>query len=73
MGDFGELNLDEERGVSSDKKVMIVEDDDEIRHLLQAILEKEGFRHESAADGEAGLSKIRECKPDLIILDMMTA
>jgi len=52
------------------KLILIVEDDDSSRELMEAILKKEGFRLAGARDGEDGLEKARELKPDLILLDM---
>ncbi|MFC1663555.1 PleD family two-component system response regulator [Patescibacteria group bacterium] len=53
------------------KKVLIVEDEDLIRDLLEKKLQKEGYLVSVAADGEEGLKKIREVKPDLILLDIV--
>ena len=51
--------------------VLIVEDDQHIRELLQMYLEKEGYRVSTAADGGKGLQTFREEKPDLVLLDLM--
>ncbi len=51
--------------------VLVVEDDQNIRELLQMYLEKEGYAVTVAADGELGLSKFRAIKPDLVLLDLM--
>lgn len=56
---------------SSDKLVMIVDDDDSIRELLEFMVKQEGFRVETAGDGEEGLRKIQALNPDLVILDLM--
>lgn len=55
----------------SDKLVLIVDDDDSVRELIEFIVKKEGFRIEKAADGEEALSKARAVNPDLILLDLM--
>jgi DNA-binding response OmpR family regulator len=55
----------------SDHLIMVVDDDDSVRELLEFIVKKEGFKVETAADGEEGLHKIRELKPSLILLDLM--
>ena len=55
----------------SEKLVVIIDDDDSVRELLEFIVQKEGFRTDTAADGEAGLHKIAEVNPDLVILDLM--
>ena len=51
--------------------VLIVEDDINIRDLLQMYLEKEGYAVTVADDGGQGLSKFRAIKPDLVLLDVM--
>ncbi|MCX5796636.1 MAG: response regulator [Elusimicrobia bacterium] len=56
---------------SSDKLVMIVDDDESVRDLLEFVVKKEGFRVETAGDGEEGLNKIQALLPDVILLDLM--
>jgi len=51
--------------------VLIVEDDINIRDLLQMYLEKEGYAVTVADDGGQGLAKFRAIKPDLVLLDVM--
>ncbi len=51
--------------------VLVVEDDKNIRDLLQMYLEKEGYAVTLAADGGQGLTKFRAIKPDLVLLDVM--
>ena len=51
--------------------VLIVEDDPNIRELLQLYLEKDGYAVTLAADGGQGLEKFRSIKPDLVLLDVM--
>lgn len=53
------------------RKVLIVEDEKEIRDLLAHYLRKEGFDPILAADGEAALPAARKEKPDLILLDIL--
>jgi len=52
------------------KRIMIIEDDPPIRELYEFKLKLEGFIVSSAEDGEQGLAKIEEFKPDLILLDL---
>ncbi len=56
---------------SADKLVLIVDDDDSVRELIEFIVKKEGFRVEKASDGEEALTKARAVNPDLILLDLM--
>lgn len=58
-------------GRPADKLVLIVDDDESVRELIEFIVKKEGFRTEKAADGEEALNKARAVNPDLILLDLM--
>jgi two-component system alkaline phosphatase synthesis response regulator PhoP len=53
------------------KKILIIEDEKDIRELLEHYLQREGFQTQTAGDGEAGLRKIKEGKFDLILLDLL--
>jgi CheY-like chemotaxis protein len=52
-------------------KILIADDDRDIRDSLQAILESRQYAVVTAADREEGMEKIRTEKPDLLILDVM--
>jgi len=53
------------------KKILIVDDEQEILDLLTFNLRREGYETLAVADGEAALVRAHEVKPDLIILDVM--
>src|SRR5258707_4795882 len=53
------------------ERILIVEDELPMRTALQDVLAAEGYRVLSAADGESGLKRALEEKPDLILLDIM--
>ncbi|RKQ41466.1 response regulator transcription factor [Enterobacter sp. R1(2018)] len=53
------------------KKLLIVEDDENIAELLQLHLRKEGFDITHAADGNTGMEKLRQGGWDALILDLM--
>lgn len=53
------------------KKILIVEDDDNIRELLRLYLEREGYEILEAENGAAGMTRWKADQPDLILLDMM--
>ena len=55
----------------SKKKILVVDDEEELVMAVQARLEANDFDVITAYDGEDGLKKAREEKPDLIILDVM--
>lgn len=53
------------------KKILIVDDEPDLVETLTVILELEGYECIVADDGNRGLERAREEKPDLIILDVM--
>ncbi|EAX47354.1 two component transcriptional regulator, winged helix family [Thermosinus carboxydivorans Nor1] len=55
----------------SKNSVLIVDDDVKIAALLKAYFEKDGFITYIAHDGYQALDKIREQKPDIVVLDLM--
>src|SRR3989339_839213 len=57
--------------LNNTKKILIIEDEDSLRDLITNHLSKEGFRTVAAANGEIGYKKIKEEKPDLILLDIV--
>lgn len=52
-------------------KVLVVDDDGNIRQLLRLYLEKEGFEYVGATDGVHGLKVFKETSPDIVIMDLM--
>lgn len=53
------------------KKILIVEDDKFLRELIIRKLSEEEFDVIEAIDGEDGIKKIKEEKPDLVLLDLI--
>ena len=53
------------------KKVLNVEDDPDIRTFVATVLEERGYIPLMAKDGEEGAKKVKDEKPDLIILDIL--
>lgn len=53
------------------KKVLIVEDEQDIAQLVKHYLDKEGFHPSIATTGPDALTFIRSIQPDLVILDLM--
>jgi len=53
------------------KRVLVVDDELDIRTFIMTLLETEGFKPLTAEDGIKGLEVAREKKPALIILDVM--
>lgn len=52
-------------------KVLIVDDELDMRTFITTLLETNGYKPYSAADGKEGLEVARRVKPSLIILDVM--
>lgn len=53
------------------KKVLIVDDDPDVRLFSQAVLEENGYMPVMAKNGEEGEEMIRNDPPDLIVLDVL--
>ena len=53
------------------KKVLVVDDDVDIRKVVSKLVEKSGYITIEAKNGVEGMAKVREDKPDLIILDVL--
>ena len=52
-------------------RILIIDDEPDVRDIIGYNLSKEGYDVDTADDGLTGLRKVSEFKPDLIILDMM--
>jgi len=53
------------------KTILIIEDDKFLRELIVQKLLKEDYEISEAVDGEEGFKKIKEEKPDLVLLDLI--
>ena len=53
------------------RRVLIVEDEDNIALALDYLMTREGYEHDRVADGSEALPRIRETQPDLVLLDVM--
>ena len=53
------------------KKVLVVDDDPDVRLFSVTVLEEHGYTPMEAGDGVEGLKMIRAENPDLVILDIM--
>lgn len=54
----------------AERKILVVDDEDDCVEFLRAVLEGQGTTVISARDGEAGLKLARAEQPDLIVLDV---
>lgn len=53
------------------KKVLVVDDDPDVRSFVVTVLEENGYTPLVACDGVEGLEKIQAAPPDLVILDVL--
>jgi CheY-like chemotaxis protein len=52
-------------------KILVVDDEPDVRRFLTAVLTKRGYDTVAAADGREALEVARRERPDLVILDLM--
>ncbi len=53
------------------KKVLIVDDDPDVRMFNSTVVEESGYTPIEASNGEEGLEAVRKEKPDLVLLDVL--
>lgn len=53
------------------KKILIIDDEKDMRVYLSTLFKKAGYEVEDAENGETGLEKARAGRPDLITLDVL--
>lgn len=53
------------------KKVLIVDDDPDVRLITSSVVQDKGYIPLEAANGEEGLAKVKSETPDLVVLDVM--
>jgi CheY-like chemotaxis protein len=57
------------RGISTTSRILIVDDDESVRRLLQATLPRDSYAVLEASDGDQALELIEQERPDLVLLD----
>ena len=55
---------------NGDAIVLVIDDEEAMRDSCQQVLSREGYRVETAADGEGGLRKMRQLSPDIVLVDL---
>jgi two-component system response regulator ResD len=65
------MTLDAPQTVGQGRKVLVVDDEESVRELIELYLRKEGFDVVHARDGREALRLNGEHHPDLIVLDLM--
>src|SRR5437763_15000521 len=59
-----------ERAGMNEARVLVVDDDDDIRRLVRTLLERTGASVHDAANGRDGLREFHSWRPDLVVLDV---
>jgi DNA-binding response OmpR family regulator len=54
----------------SERRILVVDDDADIRGLVRELLERRGFEVAEAADGKQALQEMYAARPDLVVLDV---
>jgi two-component system cell cycle response regulator DivK len=57
--------------MTSEKTILIIEDNELNRRLLEAVLKPHGYRLLTAKDGETGVALAQAERPDLILMDVL--
>lgn len=52
-------------------RILVVDDDENLRRLIAAYLESEGYEVKEAAEGHSALTSVEEEEPQLVVLDLM--
>lgn len=65
------VEVQPEKNISQDYQILLVEDTESVTMLIGDYLKKHGYKIMTARDGFEGLARIREAKPDLILMDVM--
>jgi CheY-like chemotaxis protein len=61
----------QQRWIESVLKVLVVDDESNMRFLIRMILEGAGYEVVEAAHGAAALARVKESRPDLVVTDLM--
>ena len=62
---------EEEQPAIASAKILVADDDPEMRMITTVVLESKGYQVRTAEDGEDALAKIEEQEPDLLVLDLL--
>src|SRR5215510_8777765 len=67
-GTPGPPRIPEDHGMT--KRILVVEDQEDLRGVLRTLLTGSGYEMLEAADGQAGVVKAKSERPDLILMDI---
>jgi len=62
--------MDEHPTTQQQQRILVVDDSEDMRDLLQRLLERAGYRVVVAEDGQASLTQARLHHPDLVLMDL---
>jgi CheY-like chemotaxis protein len=63
--------MDAKRVLVDAKRILVVDDDDDLRRSLRDVLEEAGYQVIEARDGREALAELRRTRPGLVLLDVM--
>jgi DNA-binding response OmpR family regulator len=58
-------------GRAATETILVIDDQKQVRDLLQEVLEQEGYRVIVAYDGAEGVTRVAQDNPDLVLLDVL--
>jgi two-component system sensor histidine kinase/response regulator len=61
---------EEQREIAQKATILVIDDEEAMRDSCFQVLSKDGYTAETADNGNTGLQKIREVKPDLVLVDL---
>lgn len=64
------IQVKEQRNVSQKATILVVDDEEAMRDSCCQVLSKDGYVTETAENGHSGLQKVKEIKPDLVLIDL---
>jgi two-component system, cell cycle response regulator DivK len=62
--------MDEQSTTEQKQHILVVDDSEDMRDLIQRLLERAGYRVVVAEDGQASLTQAKRHHPDLILMDL---
>ena len=62
--------MDEQSTTQQNQQILVVDDSEDMRDLLQRLLQRAGYRVVVAADGQASLTQAKRHQPDLVLMDL---
>ncbi len=65
------LTVERYLGLSSERPILVIDDDTTTRSMLRRMLERQGWKVVEAANGVEGLVRVDEARPSLVLLDLM--